>query len=379
MFALDDEQRMVLKLATDLAEGEFAEDACSHGGDLPWGNARTLADQGLVGVNIDEEWGGGGMGEFEAMLVIEAVGRVCPDTANYLYGQSMVAPRAVEMFGSEAAKERYLPPVTAGESALSIAISEPGAGSDAGAMDTHVEEEGGDLYLSGEKIWVSYVREADAAVVWCRFPGGNLGTVLMDFDAPGVDIGEHYTNMAGHDQTHFFMDEVRIPEENVLVRGAEAFKEQLKALNWERCGSAAYANAIARCAFEKAVDYAAEREQFGQPIGEFQGMRWKIADMATSLEVSRNMTWRAALEAEAKGRVPDRLATSMAKLVASRTVEEVVSESLQVHGATGYQQDHPLEYLYRLQRGRRIAAGTDEILKDGIADAVFESGLPSLA
>ncbi|WP_254538525.1 acyl-CoA dehydrogenase family protein [Halomarina litorea] len=379
MFALDDEQRMVLRLVSDLAEREFAEDACSHGGELPWENARTLADQGLVGINIAEEYGGGGMGEFEAMLAIEAVGRVCPDTANYLYGQSMVAPRAVEMFGTEKAKERYLPPVTAGESALSIAISEPHAGSDAGAMDTHVEADGDDFVLNGEKIWVSYVEDADAAVVWCRFPDGNLGTVLMDFDAPGVDVGEHYTNMAGHSQTHFFMEDVPVPAENVLVRGREAFKEQLKALNWERCGSAAYANAIARCAFEKAVDYAQQREQFDQPIAEFQGMRWKVAEMATSLEISRNMTWRAALEAEARGRVPDRLATSMAKLVASRTAEEVVSESLQVFGATGYQREHPLEYLYRLQRGRRIAAGTDEVLKDQIASAVFEDGLPDLA
>jgi len=211
VFALDDEQQMIVRLLSELAESEFAERACTWQGEFPQENVETLADQGLIGINLAEEYGGGGMGEFEAVLAIETVGRVCPDTANYLYGQSMVAPRAVEMFGTEAVKERYLPPVTAGESALAIAISEPAAGSDVGAMRTRIEESGGDYYLSGEKIWVSYVREADAAVVWTKFPDGNLGTAIVDLDAPGVEINEHSTNMAGHDQTHFFMEESASP------------------------------------------------------------------------------------------------------------------------------------------------------------------------
>jgi len=379
MLTLDDEQRMVVQLFAELAEKEFADRAFDWGGDFPWANVERLAEQGLMGINLPEEYGGGGMTEFEAILAIETIGRVCPDTANAFYGQSMVAPRAIDMFGTEAAKERYLPPVCAGESAISIAISEPHAGSDAGAMDTRLEEDDGELYLSGEKIWVSYVEAADAAVVWARFPDDNLGTVVMDFDAPGVEINEHYTNMAGHSQTHFFMEDVHVPDEQVLVRGSDALKEQLKALNWERCGSAAYANAMARCAYDEALAYAKEREQFGQPVGEFQGMRWKFADMAKELEAARSLTYRAVLNAEAQGRVPDRLETSIAKLHAGETVEYVVSEALQAVGATGYQREHPLEYLYRLQRGRRIAAGTDEIMKNTIADAVFDGGLPEMA
>jgi len=136
---------------------------------------------------------------------------------------------------------------------------------------------------------------------------------------------------------------------------------------------------MALCAFDKAIDHASEREQFGRPIGEFQGMRWKIAEMAARLETSRTMTYRAALDGEHGGRIPDRLATSVAKYVSGRTAEFVVSEALQVHGAAGYQRDHPLEYLYRLQRGRRIAAGTDEMLRNRIADVVFEEGLSEVA
>jgi alkylation response protein AidB-like acyl-CoA dehydrogenase len=135
---------------------------------------------------------------------------------------------------------------------------------------------------------------------------------------------------------------------------------------------------MARCAYDKALEYAKEREQFGQSIGEFQGMRWKLADMAKELEASRTLTYRAALNAEQRGRVPDRLEASLAKLYSGETVEYVTSEALQTLGATGYQKGHALEYLYRLQRGRRIAAGTDEVMKNNIADVVFESGLPDL-
>lgn len=379
MLSLDDEQEILVKVLSDIAEGEFADRAFTWQGEFPWTNVRTLADRGLFGLNIAEEYGGGGMTELEAVLAIETVGTVCPDTANALYGQTMVAPRVIEMFGTETAKERYLPPVCEGESAISIAISEPHAGSDVGGMNTRIERTGEELRISGEKIWVSWVPEADAAVVWTRYPDDNLGTVIVDLDAPGVEIGEHYTNMAGHTQTHFFMEDVPVPEENVLVRGREAFKQQLKALNWERVGSSAYANAMSRCALEHALEYAREREQFDQPISEFQGLQWKLADAAKDLEAARSLTYRAALEAQDHDRVPDRLTANIAKLHASETVERVVSEALQVFGAAGYQREHPLEYLYRLQRGRRIAAGTDEIMKNTIADGLLDDGLPPIA
>lgn len=380
---------MLVDVFDEVARAEFAADAFDHEG-FPWANVRTLADHDLWAVNLGEAYGGGGMSEFAAVLAIETVGAVCPDTANALYGQTMVAPRAVEMFGSEALKREYLPPVCAGESAIAIGISEPGAGSDAGAMATEVRETDDGLVLDGEKIWLSYVPASDAAVVWARFPDGNLGTVLVDLDAPGVDVHEHYTNMAGHTQSHLFFEDVPVPEAHVLVRGKAALKEQLKALNWERVGSAAYATAMARCALEHAVDYAGDREQFGQPIGEFQGLRWEVADAVKRYAASRTLTHDAATHthggdvsttADAPGTPahPDRLRASIAKLHASETAEAVVSDCLQTFGATGYQRGHPLEYLHRLARGRRIAAGTDEIMLENIADEVFDgSGLPSL-
>ena len=378
MLEADDDRRDLIDEAGALAEREFAERACSWNGEFPWENLQILADRGLVGVNLPEEYGGRGLGEFAAMAIIEAVGRVCPDTANALYVSSMVSPRAVDMFGGEAAKEEYLPPVCAGETSFSIAISEPEAGSDAGSMTTQVDESSRGLTISGEKTWVGYVPQSDAAVVWARFPDSNLGTLVLDLDAPGIEVEERYENMAGQVQTHFTMDDVEVPEENVLARGKSAFKEQLQALNWERLGSATYANAISRCALEKAIEYAGEREQFDQPISEFQGMRWKLANATADLEASRAVAYRAATNAAERDRVPDRIETNVAKLYSGRVAEEVVSEALQVFGARGYQRGHPLEYLYRLQRSRRIAAGTDEIVTNTIADQVVEKGLPDL-
>jgi len=379
MLSLSAEQEMVVSSLEDLARREFSDTAFSWDGDLPLENIELLADRGYLGLNIAEEYGGGGMGEFEAMLSIEAVGQVCPDTAEYLYNQQMVAPRAIEMFGSEAVKERYLPGVTAGDESIAIAISEPEAGSDVGSMITRVDEDGDDLILNGEKVWVSNIPHASAVVVWAKFPDG-MGSVVVDLEdnEDSVEIDQHYTNMAGHPQTQFRMHDIEIPETYVLTRGKDGFKQQLQALNWERLGSATLSNAIARCALEKALEYGQQREQFDQPIADFQGIEWKLAEMTKELEASRSLTYRAANNAEAQGRIPDRMDASLAKLHSGEMVENVVSEALQIHGANGYQQGHALEYLYRLARGRRLAAGTDEIQKNQIAAALKRDGLPSL-
>jgi alkylation response protein AidB-like acyl-CoA dehydrogenase len=375
MLTLNEERRMLVESIREIAENEFAEDAGTWQGAKPWPNLELLADRGYLGISLPEAYGGGGLSEFDAILMEETVGRVCPDTAYAL--PDMGASRAIAMFGSDAVKERYLPPVCAGEDHVAIAISEPEAGSDVPSMNTRVEERDGDLVLNGEKIWVSGVDEASAAVVWTKFPEG-LGTLVLDLDAPGVEIGQHFTNMFGHTQTQFFMNDVVVPEEHVLTRGPDAFKEQLKALNWERLGNAALSNSAAMCVFDMALEYAQQREQFDQPIGDFQGIEWKLADMAKKIQTSRNQMYAAASAAERAGGVPDRLSTHIANLWSGEILEEVASEALQIHGANGYQQGHPIEYFYRFARSRRIAAGTDEIQKNTIARVLKEDGLPSL-
>lgn len=375
MLNLTDEQQMILRTVRELAEQNFAEKACTWRHEAPWENIKLLADQGFLGLNFDEKYGGGGMTELEALLMVEIVSRVCPDTGMFLNAQQLIGPRAVESFGTEAAKEKYLPPVLNGEEAIAISISEPEAGSDVQAMNTTAESDGDGFVLNGEKTWVSDVPYCSSSIVWVKFPGEGLGSVLMDFDASGVEIINHFTNMAGHTQTQFYMDDVRIPEENVLTRGKNSFKQQLVSLNWERLGNAAMITGKMAFAIDQAIEYAQDREQFGQPIGDFQGIEWKLADMVKQYKAAQGITHQAAQGAVARDRTPNRLESSVATLYASEIAERVVSEAVQIHGANAYQQGHPLEYLYRTVRGWRIGAGTDEIQKNQIAAVIKQNGL----
>jgi alkylation response protein AidB-like acyl-CoA dehydrogenase len=377
MSTLNREQREYAERAESVA-AEFSDEAYTWHGDAPWNNLSRLAKADLYCPSISEAYGGQGLSDMTAMLLTEAVGRVCPDTGWFTYMQCMVAPRAIDLFGSEVVKEKYLPDVTAGESFISIAISEPEAGSDVASMTTEVTEENGELICNGEKTWVGGVPFGDAAVTWVRFPEG-LGSVVIPYDHPGVEIEEIHTNMAGYAQTHFSINDVVIPESHVLTRGEEAFKRQLVSLNWERLGSSILTVAWAEAALEQALEYASEREQFGQALTEFQGMEWKFAEMYRQVETAAALVYLSAGGSQGHEQPPSRLRTSTAKLHCSQIAEEVVSEAIQTVGARAYQQGHPLEYLYRFARSRRIAAGTDEMQLNTIARALQEGGLPAVS
>lgn len=377
MSVLDPEQQAFAERAESVAE-EFTDDAYTWRGDVPWENLRRLAEAELYCPSISETYGGQGMSDLATMLLIEAVGRECPDTGWFVYTQCAVAPRAIDLFGSEAIKQRYLPDVAAGESYVSIAISEPEAGSDVGGMETEVTEADGQLVCNGTKTWVGGIPFADAVVTWVRFPEG-LGSVVLPVDDPSIEIEETYTNMAGYAQTRFSIDDIVVPEENVLTRGEDGFKRQLVSLNWERLGSSALTVAWAKAALEEALSWAETREQFGQPIGEFQGIEWKLAEMYRRVETAAAIVYQSAAGADGAAHAPSRLATSVAKLHCSQIAEEVASEALQIVGARAYQQGHPLEFLYRFARSRRIAAGTDEMQLNTIARALKRDGVPGVS
>jgi len=378
MLDLTDEQEMIVSSIREIAEAEFEKTASDWNGEVPWENLRTLQEHGFYGINFDEAYGGAGMSEFESMLATEVIGRVCPLTAWHYGDQHLISPRAVENFGTDAAKERYLPSVVEAEERIAIGMSEPGAGSDLQSMTTTVEDRDSGLVIDGEKIWMSSAPESRATVVWAMFPEG-MGTVIMDLDDEGVEFTNNFTNMFGETQSQILIDEVKIPEENVLVRGEDAFKRQLEALNWERLMGAAAATATALCALDKALEYAGDRQQFGQPIGEFQAVEHKLADMVTELQAARQLTFGAAQNAVAQGSVPDPMETMMATLYAGRMAGRVVDEALQIHGANGFQQGHDLEWLYRFSRGFRIAGGTDEILRNQVASFLKREGAPRIA
>lgn len=372
-FQLTEEQRLIKDLAADVARQEFAEDAFTWEGEFPRENVDVLAEQGLLGIALPEEYGGGGYTPVEVLLATEAVGRVCPDTAHVLSRSSMGPPRVIAELGSDYLRDRYLPGVCAGETIMSVAISEEGAGSDASAMRTSAERDSSEVILDGHKMWITKGDVADAFLVYARFPDDNIGAVVVDADAGGLEIDPGYENMAGHTQAVLRFDDCRVSEKHVLAHGTESFKELLIEFNVERCHNAMMCVACGLNAFDKALDHTTEREQFDQPIADFQGVEWKLADMATRLEAARLLIYRAA--ANARDQQPSRLDTSMAKVFANEAGQHVVDEALQLHGAQGYAKDSPLEYLYRLVRGWKIAGGTVEVQRNMIARDLKKHGL----
>lgn len=373
-FTLSDEQKLIRRSAREIAEDRFAEDAFTWDGSPPRENIEVLAEQGLLGISLPAEYGGGGYGVLEVVLAQEAVGRVCPDTAHVLSRSSMGPPRVIAELGSERLKEKYLPGVTSGHSILSVAISESEAGSDAGAMQTTAREDGDEVLLNGHKMWVSKGEHADAFLVYARFADtDNIGAVIVDADSPGLTVEDGYVNMAGHRQSVLRFDDCRIPAENELAVGEDAFRELLQEFNVERCHNAMMCVACGLNAFDRALDYAGSREQFGQPIGDFQAIEHKLADMAIQLEAARLLIYRAA--ADARDGTTDRMQASIAKVFANEAGQAVVDEALQIHGAMGYMKESPIEYLYRWVRGWQIAGGTVEIHRDTIADQLKKYGL----
>jgi len=368
-FELTQEQELIKGTAEQIAEEEFADDAFSWHGEIPEKNVKILAKNDLLGIALPEKYGGGGYTPLEVVLAQEAVGRVCPDTAHVLSRSSMGPPRVIAELGNDYLKERYLERVTAGKCIMSVAISEPQAGSDASTMQTSATREDGEVVLNGQKAWITKGSHADAFLVYAQFDGG-IGAVVVDADADGLTITDGYENMAGHIQSDLFFDDCAVPEEHILALGEDSFKQLLKEFNVERCHNAMMCVACGLNAFDKALDHAQEREQFGQPIGDFQGIEWKLADMATKLEAARLLVYQAASQ-----KSPGRIETSMAKVRANEVGQEVVDEALQIHGAMGYSKESPMEYLYRLVRGWKIAGGTVEIQRNGIAEQLKKYGL----
>lgn len=372
-FQRSDEQQLIYQTAFDLAEAEFDTEAFTWEDEFPRTNQRILAEQGLLGIGLPEEYGGGGYSVVEVLLAQEAVGRVCPDTAHVLSRSSMGPPRVIAELGSDYLKEKYLPAVCSGDQIISVAISESEAGSDASNMQTTVERDGDRLVLNGSKMWITKGEQAGAFLVYARFPDGNIGAVVVDKDTEGLSLDDGSVNMAGHVQSELYFDDCSVPEEQLLVHDKDAFKELLIEFNVERCHNAMMCIACGLNAFDKALSHAKGREQFGQPIADFQGIEWKLADMAIELEASRLLIYRAATNAIDAD--PSRLETSVAKVKANEVGQEVIDEALQIHGAIGYTKDSPIEYLYRWVRGWKIAGGTVEVQRNMIARDLKKYGL----
>lgn len=372
-FQLTEEQRHLQRSARRLAQEQFAAKAFTWDvtGEYPWDNAKTLANAGLAGITISEELGGQGGTLSDAVLVMEAVSEVCPNSGDFIQATNFGAIRQVAEFGSERLRKEILPILLAGDGLISVGMSEAEAGSGLTDLTTAARVEADEIVIDGVKMWNSNGPHITHVVVWCRFGERtrDIGAVVVPVDTPGFSKGDPETYMSGEQYCALYLDDVRVPREYALAEG-NAFQKMMTVFGVERIGNGVRALALAQHAFDLAVEHAKDRQQFGRPLCEFQGLQWKFADMRVQLDAARLLLYRAVVNAD-RG-APDPTEASIAKLFANETAFRVANDALQVFGAAGYSTTSPLEYIARRVRGWMIAGGSVEMQRNRIAADIFQ-------
>ena len=372
-FNLTEEQIAFGDAVRKFSEKELSPGALerAHSPKYPWEIAEKISTQGLLGIAFSEKDGGSGGTLMDAVIAIQEVALHCPKSADIVQAGNFGAIRTFVEYASEAQKEKYLPDLLAGKKILGLGMSEPGAGSAVTELVTSAKKVDGGYVINGSKVFSTHSPEAGVFLVYVRFGPGleGIGSVLVDRDAPGLTIGQPNSFMSGEEWSQLYFEDCFVAD-SALLLGPGGFKKQISGFNVERIGNSSRSLALGRYAFNKAKEYASTREQFGKQICEFQGIQWKFAEMAVKLDAAQLMLYRAAVNAQAG--LPSAYETTAAKLICNTTGFEVANESLQIMGATGYSQETLVEYCVRRTRGWMIAGGSIEILKNRLAEEVFE-------
>ncbi|MEM9683888.1 MAG: acyl-CoA dehydrogenase family protein, partial [Pseudomonadota bacterium] len=340
-----------------------------------WDVASLMADQGLLGITIPAEAGGQGGSLMDAVLAIEQIAAVCPRSADVVQAGNFGAIRTFAEYASDAQRARYLPDLLAGKTLIAVAMSEPEAGSAVTELRTTADVDGDECVVNGTKVFSTHSPEATLFLVYVRFgpSTGDIGSVLVERDTPGLSFGQPTRFTGGDEWCQLYFEDCRIPASNILL-GKGGFKRQIQGFNAERIGNASRALALGRYAFERAREHAGIRKQFGRELCEFQGIQWKFADMAIKLDGAKLLLYRAAVNAD-RG-LPSAYETSVAKAYANQAGFDVANEAMQVMGGLGFSEEALVEYCFRRTRGWMIAGGAIEILKNRIAESVFDRRFP---
>jgi alkylation response protein AidB-like acyl-CoA dehydrogenase len=372
-FELDGDQKLLQETVRSFALNELAPDKVqrAHAGAYPWDVAKKLGEMGLLGLTIPVEKGGMGGTVVDAIIAIQAVAEGCPRSADVVQAGNFGAIRTFAEYATDDQRERFLPRLLAGESIMSVAMTEPDAGSAVTELTTSARADGDDFLINGSKVFGTNSDDAEVFLVYVRYgPGvGGIGSVLVERDAPGLTIGEPSAFMNGESWSQLYFDDCRVPATNVLL-GPGGFKQQISGFNVERLGNSARAVAVGRHAFVEARDHALERHQFGRPLAEFQGLQWKFADMELKLESAQLLLMRAAHRAVTE--LPSAHDTALAKLACNEAGFFAANEAMQVMGGLGFSSESIVQYCVRRCRGWMIAGGSIEILKNRIAEGVFD-------
>ncbi len=332
------------------------------------------AQQGFLGINVPEKYGGLGRSSLDALIVLEEFGKISSAIAFPVF-ESCVGPvRAIERFASESLRQRVVPRVCAGELVVAVSMSEPQAGSALTDLTTRGERRGDKVVLNGTKRWCSGGGHADGYVVYCRMsddPGAKgIGAVYVEKDTPGLSFGkqEQLMGFRGVPSSDLYFDSCAVPLDNVVVP-AGGFKKLMEAFDLERCGNATMALAQASGALEDVIEYVQERQQFGKPLVDFQAVQVRLAEMRIRVDAARLLIWRAAANAE-DGH-PSIVESSIAKCFANEIAREVCGNAVQLMGGYGYSKDYPMERRLRDAWGWGIAGGAIDIQKINITSAMI--------
>lgn len=372
-FELSEEHQAFADSVRRFAQGKLAAGALAraHSPEYPWDVARMLAEQGLLGIAFPEDDGGQGGTLMHAVLAIQEVALACPKSADIVQAGNFGPIRTFVEYASPDQKRRYLPDLLAGKKLLALGMTEPDAGSAVTELKTSAKADGDHYAINGSKIFSTHSPHAAVFLIYVRFGPGveGIGSVLVERGTPGFQIGAPSKFMSGEEWCQLYFENCRIPAGNVLL-GAGGFKKQISGFNVERLGNSSRSLALGRHCFNVAREHAMIRKQFGRELCEFQGIQWKFADMALKLESAQLLLYRAAMEGEHG--LPSAHSTAMAKLACNQAGWDVANEALQVMGGMGYSQESLVEYCLRRIRGWMIAGGSIEMLKNRIAEGVFE-------
>jgi len=372
-FELTAEQRSFRDAVRGFADKHLREGALAraHAPEHPADVARLMAQQGLMGITIPEADGGQGGTLMDAILAIETVALSCPRSADVVQAGNFGAIRVLAEYGTADQKKRYLKRLLAGDGVICVGMTEPEAGSAVTDLRTTAKPDGAGYRVTGEKVFTTHAQYADVMVAYVRFgPGvGGTGSVLIERSATGVTQGKPSRFMNGEEWVTTHFDNVYVPPENVLLKEG-GFKKQIAGFNVERLGNTARSLAFGRYCYEMARAWALQRKQFGRVLAEFQGVQWKFAEMKVKLDAGQLLLYRAAANAD-RG-LPSAEETAIAKAFCNQAGFEICSEAMQVMGGMGYTEETLVEWCFRKCRGWMIAGGSIEILKNRIAESVFE-------
>jgi len=377
-FKLTSEQLELQKVARDFAQKELtalADEMEESANPVPKEILKKIGELGFLGINTPTEYGGLGLSNLDAIIVLEEFGKISSAVGWPVFEANAGPVKVIEHFGSDALKKRVIPKVCKGEMVVAVSMSEPNAGTGLTDLKTKAEIKGDKIVINGTKRWCSGAGHSDGYVVYARMSDApaakGIGAVFVDIDNPGLTFGNSESLMGwrGIPSADIYFDNVEVPVENLLVEPEDGFKKLMETFDLERCGNATMALSQAAAALDYVKEYVQEREQFGKQLVDFQAVQIKLADMLIRVEASRLLIHRAVFNA-ANG-LPDILESSTAKCFANEIAREVTTNAMQLMGGYGFNKEYKMERRVRDSFGWGIAGGTIDVQKVNIASAMI--------